>query len=73
MELADGSTVTTATKMFVDAGLSPRLTGSEAITMLAPLNDAFKGMLVKCSAGQRVLLLFILGILSHNHIEFGHR
>ncbi|KAL2077437.1 hypothetical protein ACEWY4_026941 [Coilia grayii] len=45
MELAEGSTVTTATKMFVDAGLSTHLSGSEAITMLAPQNDAFKGSL----------------------------
>ncbi|XP_012697298.2 transforming growth factor-beta-induced protein ig-h3 [Clupea harengus] len=45
LELAEGSTVTTATKMFVDAGLSAHLTGSEAVTMLAPQNDAFKGSL----------------------------
>lgn len=43
LELAEGSTVSTATKFFVDAGLSSRLTGSEALTMLAPLNEAFKG------------------------------
>ena len=55
LELAEGSTVTTATKMFVDAGLSAHLTGSEAVTMLAPQNDAFKGLLVKCSAAQRGL------------------
>ncbi|XP_069387297.1 transforming growth factor-beta-induced protein ig-h3 [Paralichthys olivaceus] len=43
LELAEGSPVTTATTLFVEAGLSPHLTGSEALTMLAPLNDAFKG------------------------------
>ncbi|RVE67524.1 hypothetical protein OJAV_G00104430 [Oryzias javanicus] len=43
LELAEGSAVTTAAKLFVDAGLSSRLTGSEALTMLAPLNEAFKG------------------------------
>uniref|UniRef100_A0AAY4DCP2 Transforming growth factor-beta-induced protein ig-h3 n=1 Tax=Denticeps clupeoides TaxID=299321 RepID=A0AAY4DCP2_9TELE len=43
MELGEGSNVDTASKMFVDAGLSTHLSGSEAVTMLAPLNDAFKG------------------------------
>ncbi|XP_017293516.1 transforming growth factor-beta-induced protein ig-h3 [Kryptolebias marmoratus] len=43
LELAEGSSVTTATRLFVDAGLSSHLTGSEALTMLAPLNEAFKG------------------------------
>lgn len=43
LELAEGSSVATATKLFVEAGLSPHLTGSEALTMLAPLDDAFKG------------------------------
>merc|ERR1719427_689913 len=45
LELAEGSTVTTATKMFVDAGLTAHLSGSEALTMLAPVDDAFKGTL----------------------------
>ncbi|XP_069543654.1 transforming growth factor-beta-induced protein ig-h3 [Brachyistius frenatus] len=43
LELAEDSSVSTATKLFVEAGLTPHLTGSEALTMLAPLNDAFKG------------------------------
>uniref|UniRef100_A0A665UKP6 Transforming growth factor-beta-induced protein ig-h3 n=1 Tax=Echeneis naucrates TaxID=173247 RepID=A0A665UKP6_ECHNA len=43
LELADGSSVATATRLFVEAGLRAHLTGSEALTMLAPLNDAFKG------------------------------
>ena len=43
LELAEGSSVSTATKLLVEAGLSPHLTGSEALTLLAPLNDAFKG------------------------------
>lgn len=42
LELAEGSSVSTATRLFVDAGLSSHLTGSETLTMLAPLNDAFK-------------------------------
>uniref|UniRef100_A0AAQ6INH3 Transforming growth factor-beta-induced protein ig-h3 n=1 Tax=Anabas testudineus TaxID=64144 RepID=A0AAQ6INH3_ANATE len=45
MELAEGSSVATATRLFVEAGLSPHLTGSEALTMLAPLDRAFKGNL----------------------------
>lgn len=43
LELAEGSSVDMATKLFVEAGLSPHLTGSEALTMLAPLDEAFKG------------------------------
>ncbi|KAG7277949.1 hypothetical protein CRUP_022119 [Coryphaenoides rupestris] len=42
LELVEGSTVSTASKMFVDAGLGPHLSGSEALTLLAPQNDAFK-------------------------------
>jgi len=43
LELAEDSSVATATRLFVEAGLSSHLTGSEALTMLTPLNDAFKG------------------------------
>jgi len=43
LELAEGSVVTTATKMFVDAGLTSHLSGSEALTLLAPQNQAFTG------------------------------
>lgn len=43
MELAEGSVVTTASKLLNDAGLNDHLIGSEAVTLLAPLNDAFKG------------------------------
>jgi len=43
LELAEGSVVTTATKMFVDAGLTSHLSGSEELTLLAPQNEAFKG------------------------------
>ncbi|XP_036404539.1 transforming growth factor-beta-induced protein ig-h3 isoform X2 [Megalops cyprinoides] len=42
LELAQGSSVTTAAKMFVEAGLDSHLTGSEALTLLAPQNEAFK-------------------------------
>lgn len=43
LELAEGSSVSTATRLFVEAGLGPQLSGSEALTLLTPLNDAFKG------------------------------
>lgn len=43
LELAEGSSVAVATKLFVDAGLASHLTGSEALTMLAPLDEAFRG------------------------------
>uniref|UniRef100_A0A674P9Q3 Transforming growth factor-beta-induced protein ig-h3 n=1 Tax=Takifugu rubripes TaxID=31033 RepID=A0A674P9Q3_TAKRU len=43
LELAEGSSVTVATQLFVDAGLVSHLKGSEALTMLAPLDEAFKG------------------------------
>uniref|UniRef100_A0A4W5RDZ3 Transforming growth factor-beta-induced protein ig-h3 n=1 Tax=Hucho hucho TaxID=62062 RepID=A0A4W5RDZ3_9TELE len=42
LELAQGSAVTTATKLFVDAGLGSHLSGSEALTLLTPQNEAFK-------------------------------
>ncbi len=49
VELAEGSVVTTATKLFKDAGLTGHLIGSEAVTLLAPLNDAFKGWITPFS------------------------
>uniref|UniRef100_A0A8D3BNA3 Transforming growth factor-beta-induced protein ig-h3 n=1 Tax=Scophthalmus maximus TaxID=52904 RepID=A0A8D3BNA3_SCOMX len=55
LELAEGSPVTTATKLFVEAGLSPHLMGSEALTMLAPQNDAFKGSLTMSPDMRRLM------------------
>lgn len=46
LELAEDSTASQATKLFVEAGLSDHLTGSEPITMLAPVDEAFKGRCV---------------------------
>uniref|UniRef100_H3CBW8 Transforming growth factor-beta-induced protein ig-h3 n=1 Tax=Tetraodon nigroviridis TaxID=99883 RepID=H3CBW8_TETNG len=43
LELAESSSVTVATKLFVEAGLASHLTGSEPLTMLAPLDEAFRG------------------------------
>lgn len=43
-ELAEGvPQVSTAAKLFTDAGLKSQLSGSEAFTLIAPQNDAFKG------------------------------
>ncbi|TRY88705.1 hypothetical protein DNTS_006274 [Danionella cerebrum] len=42
LELAEGSVVTTAAKLLKEASLNDHLTGSEAVTLLAPLNEAFK-------------------------------
>ncbi|XP_060904617.1 transforming growth factor-beta-induced protein ig-h3 [Labrus mixtus] len=55
LELAEGSSVATATKLFVEAGLSPQLTGSEALTLLAPLDEAFKGS-VSMTPSMRLLM-----------------
>ncbi|KAM9849949.1 transforming growth factor-beta-induced protein ig-h3 [Aulostomus maculatus] len=43
LELAESSDVVMATRLFVEAGLSPHLKGAEALTLLAPLDDGFKG------------------------------
>uniref|UniRef100_A0A1A7YNM2 Transforming growth factor-beta-induced protein ig-h3 n=1 Tax=Iconisemion striatum TaxID=60296 RepID=A0A1A7YNM2_9TELE len=60
LELAEGSSVSTATKLFVDAGLSSHLTGSEALTMLAPLNDAFKGSITMTPSMRKLMTNHIL-------------
>jgi len=49
LELAEGSVVNTASKLFKDAGLTDHLIGSEAVTLLAPLDDAFKGWITPLS------------------------
>ncbi|XP_044061919.1 transforming growth factor-beta-induced protein ig-h3 [Siniperca chuatsi] len=60
LELAEGSSVATATKLFVEAGLTPHLTGSEALTMLAPLDDAFKGSLTMTADMRKLMTNHIL-------------
>ena len=42
-ELAQESEVSKSTDLFRQAGLSSHLTGSEQVTLLAPVNDVFKG------------------------------
>uniref|UniRef100_A0A3Q1BF87 Transforming growth factor-beta-induced protein ig-h3 n=1 Tax=Amphiprion ocellaris TaxID=80972 RepID=A0A3Q1BF87_AMPOC len=57
LELAEGSSVAMATKLFVEAGLTTHLTGSEALTMLAPLDEAFKdGVHVTMTPDMRKLM-----------------
>ncbi|XP_070692424.1 transforming growth factor-beta-induced protein ig-h3 [Pempheris klunzingeri] len=60
LELAEGSSVATATKLFVEAGLTPHLTGTEALTMLAPLDDAFKGSVTMTPDMKRLMTNHIL-------------
>ncbi|KAM7418242.1 hypothetical protein PAMA_017752 [Pampus argenteus] len=60
LELAEGSSVAEATRLFVEAGLSSHLTGSEALTMLAPLDDAFKGSLSITSNMRKLMTNHIL-------------
>ncbi|XP_061690404.1 transforming growth factor-beta-induced protein ig-h3 [Syngnathoides biaculeatus] len=43
LELAESANVARATQLFVEAGLSSHLKGSEPLTILAPLDDAFTG------------------------------
>ncbi|XP_052011052.1 transforming growth factor-beta-induced protein ig-h3-like [Xyrauchen texanus] len=56
LELAEGSVVTIATKHFIDAGLKDHLTGSEAVTLLGPVNDAFKGKSLTMTPDMKKLL-----------------
>ncbi|KAM7389281.1 hypothetical protein PAMP_023267 [Pampus punctatissimus] len=60
LELAEGSSVAMATRLFVEAGLRSHLTGSEALTMLAPLDDAFKGSLTMTPGMRKLMTNHIL-------------
>ncbi|MFT7810151.1 transforming growth factor-beta-induced protein ig-h3 [Arapaima gigas] len=58
LELAQGSGATIATKLFTQAGLESHLSGSEAVTLLAPQNEAFKGedtLCCDCSLWNHIL------------------
>lgn len=57
-ELAQESEVSKSTDLFRQAGLSSHLTGSERVTLLAPVNNVFKGK---------------PGIKSLSSISLGHR
>ncbi|XP_030595996.1 transforming growth factor-beta-induced protein ig-h3 isoform X2 [Archocentrus centrarchus] len=60
LELAQDSSVSTVTRLFVEAGLTPHLTGSEALTMIAPLNDAFKGSVTMTPSMKKLMSNHIL-------------
>lgn len=60
LELAEGSNVAMATKLFVEAGLNTHLTGSEALTLIAPLDDGFKGSVSMTPALRTLLSQLIL-------------
>lgn len=64
-ELAESDPqVSTSTKFFADAGLNPQLSGSEAFTLIAPQNDAFKGGVTGISRP------FIKSVLSLTQLNF---
>lgn len=48
-ELAADSDVSTAVDLFRQAGLGTHLSGSERLTLLAPLNSVFKGNMGRAS------------------------
>uniref|UniRef100_A0A9J8DL40 Transforming growth factor, beta-induced n=1 Tax=Cyprinus carpio carpio TaxID=630221 RepID=A0A9J8DL40_CYPCA len=56
LELVEESVVTTASRLFKDAGLTDHLIGSEAVTLLAPLNDAFKDKSLAMTPDMKKLL-----------------
>lgn len=60
LELAEGSNVALATRLFVEAGLNTHLTGSEALTLIAPLDDGFKGSVTMTPALRTLLSHLIL-------------
>ncbi|XP_066505014.1 transforming growth factor-beta-induced protein ig-h3 [Hoplias malabaricus] len=60
-ELAEGiPQISKATKLFLDAGLSTHLTGSETVTLIAPQNEAFKGSLSMTPELRKVMRNHIL-------------
>ncbi|XP_041079469.1 transforming growth factor-beta-induced protein ig-h3-like isoform X1 [Polyodon spathula] len=72
-ELAEGSTVSTALNLFRQAGLSSHMTGREAITLLAPTNDAFKDTTLRVTSEVKKLLRnhIVKKQLSSNHLYHG--
>ncbi|KAK6474854.1 transforming growth factor-beta-induced protein ig-h3-like [Huso huso] len=72
-ELAEGSTVSTALDLFSQAGLSSHMTGSEAVTLLAPTNDAFKDTTLRVTPEVKRLLRnhIVKEQLSSKHLYHG--
>lgn len=67
-ELAADSDVSTAIDLFRQAGLSSHLSGNERLTLLAPMNSVFKGIMEKaawhmCPWGQPPLCCHLRGTL----------
>ncbi|KAJ8282115.1 hypothetical protein COCON_G00046340 [Conger conger] len=73
LELAQGSTVSTATMMFIEGGLESHLTGSESVTMLAPQNDAFNEVGTAITEEMKTLLShhIVKGQLSSKSLYHG--
>ncbi|KAM9471031.1 transforming growth factor-beta-induced protein ig-h3 [Clarias gariepinus] len=64
--------VSTATKLFTDAGLNPQLSGSEAFTLMAPQNDAFKGTFSMTPETRKLMRKHVLkGQLSSKSLYHG--
>ncbi|XP_053362111.1 transforming growth factor-beta-induced protein ig-h3 [Clarias gariepinus] len=64
--------VSTATKLFTDAGLNPQLSGSEAFTLMAPQNDAFKGTFSMTPETRKLMRKHVLkGKLSSKSLYHG--
>ncbi|XP_028668484.1 transforming growth factor-beta-induced protein ig-h3 [Erpetoichthys calabaricus] len=55
-ELGQGSSVTKAMDLFGQAGLNSFLTGSEALTLLAPIDDAFQGASLRITPEVKTIL-----------------
>lgn len=67
-ELAADSDVSTAIDLFRQAGLGSHLSGNERLTLLAPMNSVFKGIVGKaawhmCPWGQPPLFCHLCGTL----------
>uniref|UniRef100_A0A3B4BKI5 Transforming growth factor-beta-induced protein ig-h3 n=1 Tax=Periophthalmus magnuspinnatus TaxID=409849 RepID=A0A3B4BKI5_9GOBI len=60
LEISESSNVAMATKLLVEAGLTTHLTGTEAMTLLAPQDEAFKGSVSMTPALKTILSQHIL-------------
>uniref|UniRef100_A0A8D2MU49 Transforming growth factor-beta-induced protein ig-h3 n=1 Tax=Zonotrichia albicollis TaxID=44394 RepID=A0A8D2MU49_ZONAL len=74
-ELAQESEVSKSTDLFRQAGLSSHLTGSEQVTLLAPVNNVFKDGLPVIDSNMRNLLLnhIVKDQLSSKYLVFVYR
>uniref|UniRef100_A0A8C3EAD0 Transforming growth factor beta induced n=1 Tax=Corvus moneduloides TaxID=1196302 RepID=A0A8C3EAD0_CORMO len=74
-ELAQESEVSKSTDLFRQAGLSSHLTGSEQVTLLAPVNNVFKDGLPIIDSNMRNLLLnhIVKDQLSSKYLYHGQK